>query len=95
MCRVLFQLAANGRLAGFEPIAEAAIPCGDADRTLAVIGAVGQPRDGNPDACYAIFDDAAETLTYFRVPYDIEAAAKKIRAAGLPARLAARLSFGQ
>jgi diadenosine tetraphosphatase ApaH/serine/threonine PP2A family protein phosphatase len=91
---LVFQLSANGRLAGFEPHADAAIPCRD-DRILAVIGAVGQPRDGNPDACYAILDEAAATLTYVRVPYDIDAAAKKIRAAGLPAMLAARLAFGQ
>jgi diadenosine tetraphosphatase ApaH/serine/threonine PP2A family protein phosphatase len=91
---LLFRLSANGRLAGFEPAADAAIPCQE-DRTLAVIGAVGQPRDNNPDACYAIFDDTAGTLTYMRVPYDIDAAAKKIRAAGLPAMLAARLALGQ
>ncbi len=91
---LLFQLSANGRLAGFEPAADVAIPCGG-DRTLAVIGAVGQPRDVNPDACYAIFDDVAQTLTYSRASYDIDTAAKKIRAAGLPAMLAARLAFGQ
>jgi len=91
---LLFKLSANGRLAAFEPTAGAAIPCQDG-RTLAVIGAVGQPRDQNPDACYALYDDTASTLTYVRMPYDIDAAAKKIRAAGLPAMLAARLAFGQ
>jgi diadenosine tetraphosphatase ApaH/serine/threonine PP2A family protein phosphatase len=64
-------------------------------RWVAVIGAVGQPRDGNPDACYALYDDEAGTLTYMRVPYDIDTAADKIKAAGLPRRLAARLAFGQ
>ena len=91
---LLFRLSANSRLAESEPAANAAIPCRD-DRILAVIGAVGQPRDGNPDACYAIFDAAAETLTYIRVRYDIDTAAEKIRAAGLPAMLATRLAFGQ
>jgi diadenosine tetraphosphatase ApaH/serine/threonine PP2A family protein phosphatase len=91
---LLFRLSDGGRAAAFEPTAGAAIPCRDG-RMLAVIGAVGQPRDQNPDACYALHDDAAGTLTYVRVPYDIDAAAKKIRAAGLPAMLAARLAFGQ
>ena len=91
---LLFRLSPNGRLAAFEPDAGAAIPCHQ-DRTLAVIGAVGQPRDHDPRACYAIYDDEADTLTYWRVPYDIDTAARKIRAAGLPAMLAARLAFGQ
>jgi diadenosine tetraphosphatase ApaH/serine/threonine PP2A family protein phosphatase len=91
---LLFRLSDNGQLAGFEPKTDASIPC-SAGRILAVIGAVGQPRDGNPDACYAILDDAAGTLTSMRVPYDIGTAARKIRAAGLPAMLAARLAFGQ
>jgi len=91
---LLFKQSAHGRLAAFAPTAGVAIPCRDG-RILAVIGAVGQPRDRNPDACYALHDDAAGTLTYVRVPYDIDAAAEKIRAAGLPAMLAARLGFGQ
>ena len=57
-------------------------------------GSVGQPRDGNPAACYAIFDDGANIATWFRVPYDHEAAARKIRASGLPPVFAARLEAG-
>jgi diadenosine tetraphosphatase ApaH/serine/threonine PP2A family protein phosphatase len=56
---------------------------------------VGQPRDGNPAACYALFDDEAATLTYHRVPYDHAAAGAKILAAQLPQRLALRLEDGQ
>ena len=51
-----------------------------------MIGAVGQPRDRNPAACYAILDDGARALTYVRVPYDIDTPPRKIRAAGLPRR---------
>lgn len=66
-----------------------------ADRQWLVIpGSAGQPRDGNPDACYAVFDDAGPTITYHRVAYDHDAAAGKVRAAGLPLRLAARLHTG-
>jgi diadenosine tetraphosphatase ApaH/serine/threonine PP2A family protein phosphatase len=63
-------------------------------RWLAVLGAVGQPRDKNPAACYGLFDDARNRLTYVRVPYDAELAARKIRAAGLPKVLATRLVMG-
>jgi diadenosine tetraphosphatase ApaH/serine/threonine PP2A family protein phosphatase len=63
-------------------------------RWLAVLGSVGQPRDKNPAACYGVFDDVRNTLTYVRVPYDADLAARKIRAAGLPEILAARLMLG-
>ena len=63
-------------------------------RWLAVLGAVGQPRDRNPAACYGLFDTARNRLTYVRVPYDIELAARKIREAGLPEFLADRLTMG-
>ncbi|MCC2096924.1 MAG: metallophosphoesterase family protein [Hyphomicrobiales bacterium] len=62
---------------------------------LAVMGATGQPRDRNPAACYAIYDTDTNELTYYRVPYDIEAAAAKIHGAGLPNMLAARLFVGR
>ena len=63
-------------------------------RWLAVLGSVGQPRDSNPAACYGLFDDVRGTLTYVRVPYDADLAARKIRKAGLPEILAARLTLG-
>ncbi len=79
----------------FTPAAGAAVPLLSSRRWLAVIGAVGQPRDGDPRAAYAIFDSVAATLTIRRVPYDIDAAAAKIRRAGLPAFLADRLYRGR
>ncbi|HKH03143.1 MAG TPA: metallophosphoesterase family protein [Bradyrhizobium sp.] len=63
-------------------------------RWLAVLGAVGQPRDNNPAACYGLFDDVRNRLTYVRVRYDAELTARKIRAAGLPEFLATRLTLG-
>ena len=59
-----------------------------------MLGAVGQPRDHNPAACYALLDEAQNMLTYIRVPYDVASAARKIRDAGLPPVLAARLEQG-
>lgn len=58
-------------------------------------GSVGQPRDNDSRAAYAIYDDVAATVTFWRVPYNIAAAQAAIRAAGLPERLASRLSSGK
>jgi len=57
-------------------------------------GSVGQPRDRDPRAAYAIYDSQAEKIKFFRVEYDIETAQKKILEAGLPSALAERLSLG-
>ena len=91
----LFFMAAGRGAAHFTPVAGAGIPLIPHRRWLAVIGAVGQPRDGEPAACYALLHDEQSTLTYVRVPYDIDTAAQKILEAGLPERLAARLYRGQ
>jgi len=90
----LYHLSLTGKLFEFTPPATTAIPLLPARRWLAVLGAVGQPRDRNPAACYALLDEAQNTLTYVRVPYDVASAARKIREAGLPAVLAARLEQG-
>jgi diadenosine tetraphosphatase ApaH/serine/threonine PP2A family protein phosphatase len=58
-------------------------------------GSVGQPRDGDPRAAYALYDTDAGMLTYRRTPYDIDGAQNRIRAAGLPPVLADRLSVGR
>ena len=91
----LFHLSQTGKVAGFEPVAGVATPLTRPRRWVAVIGAVGQPRDHNPAACYALYDDVTGELTYVRVPYDIETTQQKILAAGLPRFLAMRLSWGR
>ncbi len=58
-------------------------------------GSVGQPRDENPEAAYAIFDAGEQTVVFQRTPYDIEKAQAKIREAGLPPVLADRLAVGR
>ena len=68
------------------------------DPTLATIvnaGSVGQPRDENNKASYAVFDTDASSVTIHRIEYDIDAAAAKIRKADLPEILAARLYQGK
>ena len=57
-------------------------------------GSVGQPRDGNPEASFAVFDSSARELEIVRTPYDFKAAAKKIIKAGLPRKLGMRLGLG-
>jgi len=57
-------------------------------------GSVGQPRDGDPHAAYAIYSPRERVVEFRRVAYDVAAAAEKIRAAGLPESLASRLSTG-
>lgn len=58
-------------------------------------GGVGQPRDGDPRASYAVYDADARTLTLHRVEYDLASAQRKIREAGLPSYLADRLAHGR
>jgi diadenosine tetraphosphatase ApaH/serine/threonine PP2A family protein phosphatase len=58
-------------------------------------GGVGQPRDGDPRASYALYDTEARMLTLHRVEYDIEATQRQMLAVGLPPWLAERLSYGQ
>ncbi len=57
-------------------------------------GSVGQPRDGDPRASYAIHDGDRARLVLYRVGYDIRATQKKMQALGLPERLIARLEYG-
>jgi diadenosine tetraphosphatase ApaH/serine/threonine PP2A family protein phosphatase len=58
-------------------------------------GAVGQPRDGDPRAAYAVYDSTARTLALARIEYDVEQAQRRIRDAGLPDILARRLAVGR
>jgi diadenosine tetraphosphatase ApaH/serine/threonine PP2A family protein phosphatase len=64
-------------------------------RYLVNPGSVGQPRDGDPRAAMAIVDTGARRIELFRVPYLVEQAQYKVRAAGLPEVLAKRLALGR
>jgi predicted phosphodiesterase len=59
------------------------------------VGSVGQPRDGDPRAAYAVFDRDAGTVQLRRLAYDVERTQAKIIEAGLPLKLAERLSLGK
>jgi diadenosine tetraphosphatase ApaH/serine/threonine PP2A family protein phosphatase len=73
----------------------APIPLIRSRRWLAVVGSVGQPRDGVAQAGYAVLDTGTNELSFLRVPYDMGPTVQKIRAAGLPEDLALRLMWGQ
>ena len=90
----LFHLSKTGNLSEFEPLQDVEIPLFSQRRWLAVIGSIGQPRDNNPAACYGALDPERNVLVYVRVPYDSEAAARKVRDAGLPSILSDRLIEG-
>lgn len=90
----LYHSAAARAAGAFHPRPDVRIPVRRRRRWLAIPGSAGQPRDGISAACYAIVDLEAEGVTFFRIPYDSAAAAEKVRRAGLPEPLAARLLSG-
>lgn len=83
------------RVTPFHPTTGVGLPLMPQRRWLVVAGSVGQPRDGNPAAAWALLDTDTNEINFLRVPYDVERAAAKIRAAGLPAMFASRLFSGR
>jgi predicted phosphodiesterase len=67
----------------------------DGKRYLINVGSVGQPRDHDNRACYAIYSRGTKRVTFQRIPYDISAAQAAIAAAGLPTSYARRLELGK
>ena len=65
------------------------------DKMIINPGGVGQPRDGDPRASYAIYDSERRMINLYRVDYDIEATQRKIMEGGLPVMLASRLEQGR
>jgi diadenosine tetraphosphatase ApaH/serine/threonine PP2A family protein phosphatase len=74
---------------------ETPTPLARSRRWLATLGSVGQPRDGDPRAAFALYDLERAILTFHRVEYDVEAAARKILRAGLSDYFAERLFIGR
>ena len=93
--QTLYYRGASVDLMKFLPTAGVAVPVPRHRRWLATIGSVGQPRDRNPQAMYAIFDTEKLQLTFQRVSYDHHSAAVAIRQAALPALFADRLELGR
>jgi len=83
----------DGRIVSIEPGSGSSFALAGR-RALLNPGSVGQPRDGNPSAGYLVLDGAAERATWHRVPYDIAAVQRAMRACSLPGRLSERLAYG-
>ncbi|MDH4451122.1 MAG: metallophosphoesterase family protein [Rhodoferax sp.] len=79
----------------FHPPSGVAVPVPSHRQWLGTVGSVGQPRDGNPQAMYAVLDTEQAHLTFHRVAYDHYGAAAAIRRAGLPEFFAQRLEDGR
>ena len=94
----LYRRADDGRMGVVQPgvggVASTRVPLQPQHQYLAIPGAVGQPRDANPAACYALYDDVRRELHFHRVPYDNGAAARRVIEAGLPIVFAMRLIEG-
>ncbi len=91
----LYHMTPHKPASCFVPSADVPILLAKSHKWHAIIGSVGQPRDEIPSAAYALYEDRSGLFTFRRVPYDIERAARKIKAAGLPAILSARLYIGR
>lgn len=90
----LYHLSGSGKAGDLSPTPDLPIMTPAHRQWLVIPGSCGQPRDGNPRACWALFDTERGEITFRRVPYDHEQAAAKIIAAGLPPALARRLHDG-
>jgi len=70
------------------------MPLREGSRYLLNPGSVGQPRDHDWRAAFAVYDDVQSLFTWYRVPYKVLTAQMRIRRAGLPEALATRLRDG-
>jgi len=75
----------------FEP----EIPVPTNGKAIVNVGSVGQPRDQDPRACFAVYDSDEEVVQIQRAAYDVDAVAGKIQRAGLPEALGERLKVGR
>ncbi len=66
----------------------------DSGKATVNVGSVGQPRDGDPRACFALYYPKTNEVAFRRVEYDVKSAQHAIRAAGLPSFAASRLAKG-
>ncbi len=91
----LYSMSATAKMTSFVPTSGVPIQLLRGRQWLAVLGSVGQPRDGDPAAAFVTYDTKSREITYCRVPYDVDAAARRIRENGLPGWLADRLLIGR
>ena len=93
--QALYYQGAGRGLMPFTPTTGVPVPVPLGRACVASVGSVGQPRDGDPRAMYAVYDLMTQRLAFHRIAYDHASAAAAIRAAGLPAFFASRLESGR
>ena len=86
---------APGEVSAQTPSANHPLPLPLAGKVLVNVGAVGQPRDGDPRACYVIYEPSQSLLEFRRVAYDFKTTHRKILRAKLPRFSAQRLALGR
>lgn len=86
-------LDAGSQAQTFHPGPKAPLPL-DATRAIINPGSVGQPRDGNPEAAYAVIDTEQALIEFRRVAYDVASIQKRMQELGFPERLIKRLGYG-
>ena len=91
----LYSMSVTAKMTSFVPTRGIGVELLKGRQWLAVVGSVGQPRDGDPAASFATYDTVSREITYCRVPYDVELATRRIRESGLPSWLADRLLIGR
>ncbi|MDP8262124.1 MAG: metallophosphoesterase family protein [Candidatus Ancaeobacter aquaticus] len=79
----------------FIPVDEGDYPLAGDYKFIVNVGSIGQPRDGNPDACAVIYDTDTNSVNVKRLPYEIQRTQDRIIDASLPKIIAERLSFGR
>ena len=91
----IYYTTPGGAIRELIPHASVSVPLSRRSRYLITAGSVGQPRDGHTTAAYVLYDEAAGTVHFQRVPYDYRATANKIVVAGLEPSFARRLTKGR
>lgn len=90
---LVYRHGKSGDVSFSQIASDSILPLGES-RLIINPGSVGQPRDGDPRASYAIYDGETRQVESYRVSYNIALTQKKMMAYNLPLRLAARLSYG-
>ena len=93
--QALYYLTPTAKLMRFVPQPGVPVPVPAHRQWLAIVGSCGQPRDGDPRAMYALYNDSAATITFHRVDYDHHAAVQAVQRSGMPAEFAERLEQGR
>jgi len=89
--QALYYQGRGSTLMLFEPTPGKSIPVPRHRRWLATVGSVGQPRDGNPAAAFALLDTDVGQIAFHRVPYDVATMVSLARRQGVPADAVKRL----